>query len=82
MNDIKIGGKITLNDGEEYAIVKVLKVNGKDYIFCTTLNGKIMPAVFEYKFVNEKLNVRMGKNEKLVKNICEKIKNSVQENLE
>ena len=82
MNDIKIGGKITLDDGSKFVIVKVLKVNDKDYIFCTTLNKKVSPTVFEYKFVNDKLIVRIENDEKLVKKICEKIKNYVEENLE
>jgi hypothetical protein len=75
MEELKVGGKITLSQNKKYLIVDIIEENGKKYLFCSTTQGKIEPIVFEYANINGKGNVRLEKDAKILQKIALKISN-------
>lgn len=75
LQDLKIGTLMTLSKNEQYRIVDIRIEDNKNYIVCSTNKKPILPIVFEYRIIGEKLQVREEKDSQILKSIYSKLRN-------
>ena len=78
MKEFEIGGKITLSENERYIILDVIEKESEKYYFCCTQNKPIIPAIFERIDMFDSTYIKSVNDEKILKEIGEKIINENQ----
>lgn len=73
MNEFKIGGKITLDDGKVYRIIDIVLEDNIEYYFCCTTKKNIQPKVLIKKEIDGKVFIKEIENPKILKKIALKI---------
>lgn len=73
MKEFKIGGKITLEDNNEYRIIDILDDEGVTYYFCCTVGKNIEPKVLVKKVIEGKAFMKEVTNPKILKNLAIKM---------
>lgn len=71
--ELKIGGKITLEDNESYLIVDIVKINEQKYYFCSTMKKPILPKVFELEEKEGKKFVRLIEDHEIIEKVANKV---------
>lgn len=71
--EFKVGGKITLDDNEEYVIIDVMEFNNSQYLYCTTAKGKIKPTILKVGKFDGKTFMKIEENPLIIYELSRKI---------
>lgn len=71
--EFKVGGKITLSENEKYYIIEITEYKGNQYLFCTTAQGKVQPALLQVEEIDGEMMVRLEENPLIIYEISKKI---------
>ena len=77
---VEIGNKITLFNGEEFRVVDILKHKNKDYMYLLNINDPDKSFIYEYRKIDDKVQVKKEKDEKIIEEVMNLIKNNGEEN--
>ena len=77
---VEIGNKITLFNGEEFRVVDILKHKNKDYMYLLNINDPDKSFIYEYRKIDDKVKVKKEKDEKIIEEVMNLIKNNGEEN--
>lgn len=72
---VEIGDKITLFNGEEFRVVNILKYKDRDFMYLLNVNDPDKSWIYEYRDIEGKVQVKKEKDEKIIKEILELLKN-------
>ncbi len=73
MKEFKIGGKITLEDGNIYRIVDIIREDNEKYYFCCTVEKNIKPKVLIKKEIDGKVFIKEIIDPKILQKIASQI---------
>ena len=69
MNKVEKESIIKDENGNKYYVFNTVDYNDKNYAICTAYNNANNISVFEYRFLNEQLEIRKEHDEKSIQEI-------------